>query len=240
MKTHNYEKFAGTYSDIGIKGTFYLAFRDLPDLFKKYVTGKLALDYGCGAGRSKLFLEGHGFNVIGADKERKMIAKAHKTDPHGKYCLIEKERGALPFEKGVFDLVLSSIVFEEIPTHNKMINMLKKMNRVLKDEGTAIIITNTPEAYTREWVSFISNFKKVEDLKSGDKAKTVGRGGEYIFYDYVWFDEDHERAFKEAGLKLIGTYKPLATGKEPPEVIGRNEWINETETPSWVIYLLKK
>ena len=44
--------FATSYALLGIQGTYYLAYRDLPEIFKRYTSGNRALDFGCGAGRS--------------------------------------------------------------------------------------------------------------------------------------------------------------------------------------------
>jgi len=43
---------ASSYADLEFPGSYYLAFRDLPAIFERHVTGLVALDFGCGAGRS--------------------------------------------------------------------------------------------------------------------------------------------------------------------------------------------
>ena len=45
---------AEAYSKLEFANTYHLAFRDLPDIFRAYVKGTAALDFGCGAGRSTL------------------------------------------------------------------------------------------------------------------------------------------------------------------------------------------
>ena len=47
---------ADAYSRLEFPGTYYLAFRDLPELIADYISGSNALDFGCGAGRSTRFL----------------------------------------------------------------------------------------------------------------------------------------------------------------------------------------
>lgn len=46
-------------------GTYYLAYRDLPAIITKYVTGRQALDFGCGAGRSTRFLKDLAIRIVG-------------------------------------------------------------------------------------------------------------------------------------------------------------------------------
>ena len=43
-----------------------------------------------------------------------------------------------------------------------------------------------------------------------------------------------EKIYKNAGLDLINTYKPLASGDEP------YNWISETKIAPWTIYVLKR
>lgn len=232
MKTHDYGRFAKDYADLGIVNSFWLAYRDIPEIVKQHVKGKDALDYGCGGGRSTRFLKSLGFNAVGVDISADMIKEARQRDPTGEYTQIQS--GAIPYDANSFDFIFSSIVFLEIPSLEEMVNVLKDMKRVLQAGGIATIINGTPEAYTRNWASFINDWPENRGLKSGDKAKLVIRGTDVTLYDYIWTDADNERAFKEAGLELLETRKPLAKGDGP------FKWYSETEAPLWVIYTLKK
>ncbi len=71
---NDYVKFINFYID-DIKGTGYLAFRDLPLILNRNA-GKKALDFGCGAGRSSKYLERLGYNVTGIDIYAEMINTA--------------------------------------------------------------------------------------------------------------------------------------------------------------------
>ena len=63
---YDFPQYAEEYSGLGVEGTYFLAFRDVPNLLKKYANGKHALDYGCGAGRSTQFCRTR-VNTIGID-----------------------------------------------------------------------------------------------------------------------------------------------------------------------------
>ena len=112
-RTHDYEKHAGEYAELGMEGTQYLAFRDISMLIREYA-GPIAsaLDYGCGAGRSTRFLKHLGFNVVGVDVSGEMLEQARSKDMLGEYHHIPS--GHLPFEDSAFDLVFSSFVFGSV------------------------------------------------------------------------------------------------------------------------------
>jgi ubiquinone/menaquinone biosynthesis C-methylase UbiE len=56
---------AEAYSKLEFHKTYYLAYRDLPNIIEEHVKGKKALDFGCGTGRSTRFLRKIGFNAVG-------------------------------------------------------------------------------------------------------------------------------------------------------------------------------
>src|SRR5512140_249872 len=105
---------AGAYAQLEFANTYYLAYRDLPEIFREHVAGTRALDFGCGTGRSTRFARQLGFNVTGVDIAGEMIAKARELDPQGDYRLVSD--GALGgFQSGTFDLVVSLFTFDNVP-----------------------------------------------------------------------------------------------------------------------------
>jgi len=55
---------AESYSRLEFPNTYYLAYRDLPDIISRHVTGNRAVDFGCGTGRSSRFLKRLGFDIM--------------------------------------------------------------------------------------------------------------------------------------------------------------------------------
>jgi trans-aconitate methyltransferase len=51
---------AAAYAKLDFPGTYYLAFRDLPELIHTHTSKGKAIDFGCGAGRSTRFLKSYG------------------------------------------------------------------------------------------------------------------------------------------------------------------------------------
>ena len=55
MKHHDYDKHSSEYAQLGIEGTSYLAFRDIPELLQKYVKKKKS---------TRLWMRSGSFNKI--------------------------------------------------------------------------------------------------------------------------------------------------------------------------------
>jgi ubiquinone/menaquinone biosynthesis C-methylase UbiE len=227
---------AEAYSQLEFARTYYLAYRDLSEIITKYVHGNLAIDFGCGTGRSTRFLQKLGFSTIGIDISEKMIQIAKKIDPTGDYRLIN-DGDFSQLALHTYDLVLSAFTFDNIPTKKKKIALFSGLANLLNQDGKIINLVSSPDMYTHEWASFSTkNFPKNKYAKSGDIVSIVTKDilDKRPCYDIFWADQDYKKVFTQAELKLIQTYRPLAKGTEP------YTWINETKIAPWVIYVLKK
>lgn len=226
---------AEAYAKLEFPGTYYLAYRDLPEIIFEHVKGRKAMDFGCGTGRSTRFLQKFGFDTIGVDIAEDMIKKAKKIDPNGQYFLIEDGR-LNHFKDNSCDLILSAFTFDNIPTMEKKVNSFKEIGRVLKREGRMVNLVSAPEIYTNEWASFSTkDFSENKFAKSGDKVKIIitDTGDNRPVEDVIWTNEAYQEVFERAGLELVKTYKPLARESEP------YQWVNETRIAPWVIYVLR-
>jgi ubiquinone/menaquinone biosynthesis C-methylase UbiE len=228
---------ANAYSQLEFPGTYFLAYRDIPKILKKHVKGRKALDFGCGAGRSTRFLQRQGFQALGVDIASNMIKRANEIDPAGDYRLVED--GDLGhFEANSFDVILSAFTFDNIPLVETKIEILSKMNRLLKTHGKVINLVSSPQIYLHEWASFTTRDFLEQNLKadSGDIVKitnTAINDGRPV-EDVVWKDEDYREIYAQTGFAVEAMYEPLALETEP------FEWVNETKIAPWVIYVLKR
>lgn len=233
MKTHDYERFAREYAGLGIEGTYYLAFRDVPALLGRHVHGTKALDYGCGPGRSTRFLKSLGFETIGVDISPDMLDQAQANDKSDEYLLIQS--GCLPFDDMSFDVVFSSFVFIEVPTSEEIENILKEMKRVIKLDGHIVIITSPEDCYKGNWVSFSYDFpENKREVQSGETVKLLIRGTDVVLYDYYWTEKDYSRVFSDIGLGVTELLRPLGTDDDPVE------WLDERKTGGMLIYMLER
>ncbi len=229
-------RYAEAYSELEFPGSYYLAYRDLPEIISKHVKGNIALDFGCGTGRSTRFLQQFGFDTVGVDIAENMIKKAKEIDPKGEYHLI-KDGDFSQFENGTCDLILSAFTFDNIPTMDKKVMLFSKLRSLLAGEGRIVNMVSSPDIYINEWASFSTkDFPENKHAESGDRVKIIIKDLEdkRPVEDIVWTDQYYQETYKKSGLGLVQTYKPLARENEP------HEWVNETKIAPWVIYVLKK
>ena len=226
--------YASAYAKLEFPGTYCLAFRDLPAIFRMHVRGSRALDFGCGAGRSTRFLRSCGFDSIGVDIAADMLARAREADPTGDYRLIE-EGDVGPSDAGAFDLVLSAFTFDNIPTRSTKLRTLRGIRRLLAPRGRFVNLVSSPELYTHEWASFSTkDFPENHNAKSGDIVRCVNlsTGDHRPVDDVLWSDAAYQELYELALLESVATHRPLARADE------LYPWVNETRIPPWVIYVL--
>jgi len=227
---------ADAYAQLEFSGTYYLAYRDLPNIITKHAKGTDALDFGCGTGRSTRFLKKLGFKAVGVDISKNMIHKAKTADPNGDYQLVKDEQFE-QFKDGRFDLVLSIFTFDNIPTREKKLRNLREIARVLKADGVFVNLVSSPEIYVHEWASFSTkDFSENRHAKSGNVVKIIITDIEdkRPVEDVVFHPKDYHNIFRESGFTTVNAHKPLAKKSEP------HKWVNETKIAPWTIYILKK
>ena len=233
---YNDDLRAESYSTLDFPGTYYLAFRDLPSIIANYMTGRRALDFGCGTGRSTRFLKRLGFDATGIDVSKSMIEMAAKLDPNGEYVLVD-DGDFSAFVPEEFDLILSAFAFDNIPDAGHRRELLCGFRTMLNNDGRIIMLGSTPEIYKHEWVSFTTrDFPENADTKSGETVRIVMKdvNDRRPVVDVVWFHEDYLSLFAASELELINHYLPLGHEDEP------YEWLSETSIAPWTIYVVQR
>ncbi len=230
----NQASVAGAYAQLEFPNTYYLAYRDLPELICKHISGRRAVDFGCGAGRSTRFLRKLGFETIGIDIAPNMLQKARAIDPEGNYRQVANgDYDALGV--GEFDLVQSIFTFDNIAGWETRTSILSGLSRLLKPNGKLVLLDSTEELYVNEWASFTSDpFPENWHAKTGDVVRDIvlDMDDRTPIEDIFWTMSDYEELFHRADLHLEATYKPLGREDEP------YQWVNETRIAPWVIFVL--
>jgi SAM-dependent methyltransferase len=225
---------AESYAQLEFANTYYLAYRDVPQILREHVTGRDALDFGCGTGRSTRFLRSLGFMAIGVDIAAEMVAKAIEFDRDGDYRLLGEDNFA-PFGMEQFDLVLSMFTFDNIPGRETKIRILRALRGLLKMSGRLVSVVSSPEIYVNEWLSFSTkDFPENRAARAGDLVRIVTTDfpDRRPTEDILFTDEAYREVYKEAHLAVVAMHKPLAHGDEP------YPWVNETHIAPWVVYVL--
>src|SRR5690349_14497577 len=120
---------AKKYAASGFDNTYYLGFRDIPQLLERYTCGKRALDYGCGTGRSSRFLQRNGFQVIGVDISSKMLQQAIQKDCSIQYLQMKDDR--IPMFDESCDFIFSSFVLFTVSSKETILKIFKEAYRCL-------------------------------------------------------------------------------------------------------------
>ena len=227
---------AEAYARLEFPGTYYLAYRDLPEIISKHIHGINAFDFGCGTGRSTRFLRKMGFNITGVDISEDMLKQARSKDRSGDYHKVN-DADLNRFNDDTFDLVLSAFTFDNIPSKKKKIENLRELKRLLKPDGIIINLVSSPDIYIHEWASFSTrDFPENRRVKSGDKVRIVMTDVEdqRPVEDILWSDDAYREIYNLTGLIIADVHRPLAKPDEP------FDWVNETRIAPWVIYVLAK
>ena len=227
---------ASAYAALEYPGTYYLAFRDLPAIIAAHVSGREALDFGCGAGLIVCAFARHVRHATGIDISASMIRLARSADPAGAYHQVgDGDFGPLGDRR--FDLVLSAFAFDNIPGAERRRDLLRGLGGLLAPGGRIVLLGSTPEIYWHEWASFTTrDFPENRAAKSGERVRIIMKDvtDRRPVVDCIWFPEDYLATFSAASLRLLAQHRPLGRGDE-----GR-EWISETTVAPWVIYVLER
>lgn len=227
---------AGAYAQLEYPGTYYLAFRDLPELIAAYVRGRRALDFGCGAGRSTRFLQQLGFETIGADISAPMLEQARARDPQGDYWLVpDGDLSSLPPES--FDLVLSAFTFDNVPTREHKVRLLTGLARLLAPDGRLVNLVSAPEIYLHEWASFSTrDFPENRAARDGDRVRIVMLDvpDRRPVEDVLCTAEAWTAIQSESSLVPLQTHSPLGRSDEP------HAWVSEARIAPWCITVLAR
>jgi SAM-dependent methyltransferase len=229
------EARAEAYSRLEFPGTYFLAYRDLPDILSRHVAGWSALDFGCGAGRSTRFLRRLGFEAVGVDVSADMIGRAREIDRSGDYRLVEPAR-LTGLASGSFDLVLSAFTFDNVPDADKVAHF-RALDDLLARHGRIVNLVSTPEIYTHEWASFSTrDFPENRLARRGGVVRIVMTdvADRRPVEDVLCSKASYLEIYGQAGFDLVASYEPLGREDEP------FAWVNETRVAPWRIDVLKR
>ena len=227
------DDYASSYASLDWSGTYYLVYRDLRGILDRHVSGRRALDFGCGTGRSTRLLRSFGFKVTGVDVAESMIRGARVKDPSGLYLLL-RDGSLTQFPTESFDLVLAAFPFDNIPNQQKT-DLFREIWRILRKQGLIVNIVSSPEIYTHEWASFsTSDYPENLLAHDGDIVRIVTQqfGTSKPAEDILCSDQTYRQIYRSTGLRVLAQYAPLGRNDDP--IL----WVSEREIAPWMIYVL--
>lgn len=226
---------AASYAELEFPGTYHLAFRDLPALLGTPRPGAMALDFGCGAGRSTRFLRALGFETEGVDISEAMLAQARIRDPQGTYLRVpDGDLSLLP--DGRYQRILSAFTFDNVKVDSKA-SLFRHLSRVLAPGGRFLNLVSSEELYRLEWASFsTASFPGNRTAKCGDPVFTIMKDVQDArpVTDIFCPETEYQRLYEDAGLERFRVHLPLGRPEEP------FNWINELTTAPWRIDVLER
>lgn len=227
---------ARAYAGLDFPGTYYLAFRDIPELLARHAPGKAALDFGCGAGRSTRFLRDNGYQPVGVDISPAMLRHAVAHDPKGVYLRVDDgDLAALGDRR--FDVVLCAFTFDNVQGEAKRIGLFRQLGNLLRQGGCIVNLVSAADIYVHEWTSFSTrDFPENRTARSGDRVRIVMLDvpDRRPVEDILHTDEDYRAAFAAADLHLLDTHRPLGRDDDP------FEWVTESTVSPWAIHVLRR
>lgn len=142
MRADHYDSFAESYSR-ETESSLFNAHYERPAMLALAgdVQGRRILDAGCGAGPLSEALRARGAVVTGFDSSPAMVALARRRlGEHADLRVADLSR-PLPFDDGVFDDVVVSLVLHYLKDWQAP---LSELRRVLKPGGRLLLSVNHP------------------------------------------------------------------------------------------------
>jgi SAM-dependent methyltransferase len=174
--------------------------------------------------------------VIGVDISQAMLDQARALDPSGDYCLVRDSIGS-QFATGSLDVILAAFTFDNIPTDQAKADALSRLRDLLAPNGALFLVVSAPALYVNEWASFSTrDFPENRHARDGDRVRIVmlDVADRRPVQDVLCTDTHYQRLFESARLRVLDVQSPLATGKEA------TQWVTETSTAAWTIYVLSR
>lgn len=255
----NYDRDAQIHGKMGLDSTLFLAYRDVPVLLKKHLFEKTPkkryrfLDYGCGAGLSTeliaTIIEKSGYQVdtFGVDVNSENLKLAADRVPKANFFNTSKSEFPDELVKDKFDVITCNFVLLE-HKEKEMADIIKAIRPLLSDSGILIVTNCNGKAYNRrnKLYSFNNDFpeneptplpisrklKFMEDQPIKVEVITRNIGSSFTFFDFFHSGSAYRKAFKQAGLLLADTHKPLGVDSDGMD------WLAERECSPYKIYVL--
>lgn len=205
------------------------------------ISGLSVLDAGCGTGYLTRKLHERGAKAVGVDFSERMIEIAREKSPDIDYredsC---SDLGTV--DDASLDMVIANYVLMDTPD---LEGTMRAFNRVLRDEGVAIIIFSHP-CFPQGTATVLSNEEGVNyhwSFNYFNRQKRIDPPWAHFKSEFIWFHRslsDYWKAFKTAGFSILDFEEPRLTEKRYHLAQNKRELTNGKSRPYSVAFKLQK
>ena len=163
-----------------------------------------------------------------------MLNQARALDPAGEYHLVGPRLGDV-FAPATFDVILAAFTFDNIAPEQKA-GVLSELRDLLTAKGALFLVVSSPAIYINEWASFSTReFPENRYARDGERVRIIMLDvpDRRPVEDVLCTDARYQQLFESAGLCVLDVQRPLARGDEG------TQWVSETTTAAWTIYVLR-
>lgn len=216
------------YSRSKISGTGYLAFKDIQGFISTYnIDMSNVLDYGCGHGRSTIFLTQLARKIKGCDIDYKAINYCRLNITEIDFFIVNSETMK---QNNSFTAIFSFFVVFHIRTIDELLNYLDIAYNCLNKNGTLLVINGTKYLYEKKYVS-VKGLSSPEN--DGDRAKILLKNIDLVVEDTYWSETMLKNLALKVGFSQCDFEYPLISQDD-------SVYLDEKVFPPYYIGVLKK
>ena len=176
-----------------------------------------SLDFGCGVGRLTAPLSTHFESAIGLDVAQSMVNTARQLHSERTNCTFEvhRETDLRRYPDNHFDLVLSVLVLQHLPSQDSILSYLAEFVRVLRPEGALVVQLPSsvpPPSALPGWHS-----RAGLRMRSGLLLRRLGMSPKFLYRRLGWTpmmtmtavsDAQTRATVSDAGAQVVFTTSP--------------------------------
>jgi len=230
----DYDQIAEQYKKYGEQATtdWELGHKTVAKLIGP-IKGKNILDYGCGNGKFSIYLDRLGARVVGIDISDSQLEVAKRDNLGSVAYLLDNDPVIEENYLDYFDSAVLIFVLCEISSKEKIISILRRINKLLKKEGGLVILNpNWDKSNGKDFMTHQMVF--TQNLRPGCKVTTLLKGETPIHIpDFYWPKNNYLEMLTEAGFNNFEIFEPLA-------LQDGTDWKDEKEFPPYLIISSRK
>jgi len=170
------------------------------------------LDIASGEGYGSNILSNYAQSVVGVDISKEAVEHAKSKYNNTNLKFVQGDAAKIPLDDDSFDVVVS---FETIEHHDKHLEMMNEIKRVLKSDG--ILIISSPDKYYYTDLPKIKNEFHVKELYYDEFKRLISKYFKQTFFfgqqtftgSIIALDEESDIYKRPILIKKMGEKQPI-------------------------------